>query len=537
MSTMTAHLDSAPRSAFNPWIVAVAVVVPTFMELLDTTIANVALRYIAGGLSAAETDSEWVITSYLAANALILTMSGWLSIRLGRRNYFLISIAVFTIASALCGMATSLPEIILFRALQGLAGGGLQPCSQGVLLDSFPREKQGAAMSVFGMAALTGPVVGPTLGGWLVVNYDWRWIFYINIPIGVLAFVSSYFLVQDPDYLVEQRKKANAQTFRFDVIGLGLLAIAVSCWEILLSKGQEWDWLWDPFGRIQTLVILIVIGVFAFVIREIRTKDPLIDLRVVRERNLAASCVILFCAFGVLYGASIALPQMLQQLFNYDALHAGYILSPGGISSISMLVIMGYLMGRGMDARWPIMLGLLLIAASNYWMAMLNLDVSPWDFIAPRLVLTAGLGLIFSPINVAALLYTPQASRPSAIALISLLRNEGGSVGTSLFQTLVQRREQFHSSRLNDNLDSLNPKVVDFLAVGQDIYHYNGSGASVAHDMALQSLSDLRFQQAASLAYFDVFWLAALLGVALVPLILLMKKSVAQKQNAVTSES
>lgn len=529
MPKISTQVNSTSPLTMNPWIVAVAVVVPTFMELLDTTIANVALRYIAGGLSAAETDSEWVITSYLAANALVLTVSGWLSIRLGRRNYFLISIAVFTIASALCGMATSLPEIILYRALQGLAGGGLQPCSQGVLLDSFPREKQGAAMSVFGMAALTGPVVGPTLGGWLVDNYDWRWIFYINIPIGVLAFASAYFLVKDPDYLVEQRKKANGQTFRLDVIGLGLLAIAVSCWEILLSKGQEWDWLWDPFGRIQVLVVMVAVGVITFVIRELRTKDPLIDLRVIRERNLAAGCVILFCSFGVLYGASIALPQMLQQLFNYDAIHAGYILSPGGISSISMLIAMGYLLGRGVDARWPIMLGLLLMSASNFWMAMLDLGVSPWNLIAPRLVLTAGLGLIFSPINVAALLYTPQESRPSAIALISLLRNEGGSVGTSLFQTLVQRREQFHSSRLNDNLDLLNPHVVDFLSAGRDSFHQAGNGSGLAHDMALQSLSDLRFQQAASLAYFDVFWLAAVLGLVLVPLVLLMKKSVTKK--------
>ncbi|PQO34032.1 DHA2 family efflux MFS transporter permease subunit [Blastopirellula marina] len=524
--------DTEPtRPAINPWIIAVAVVVPTFMELLDTTIANVALRYIAGGLAAAETDSEWVITSYLAANALVLTVSGWLSAHLGRRNYFLISIAVFTFASALCGMATSLTQIIFFRALQGLAGGGLQPSSQGVLLDSFPREKQGAAMALFGIAALTGPVIGPTLGGWLVVNYDWRWIFYINIPIGVIAFVAAYFLVKDPDYLVEQRKKANRQKFRLDYIGLGLLAMAVSCWEILLSKGQEWDWLGDPFGRVQTLVVLLLIGFLAFVIRELRTKDPLIDLRVVRERNLAASCVLLFCAFAVLYGASIALPAMLQQLYSYDALQAGLVLSPGGISSITMLIVMGYLMGKGIDARWPIALGLLLIAVSNFWMSMLNLQVSAWNFIAPRCVLTAGLGLLFSPINVAALLYTPQELRGSAIALISLLRNEGGSVGTSMFQTIVQRREQFHSSRLNDNLDALNPHVESYLATGQELFHRLSGDSSNAHDMALQSLADLRFQQAASLAYFDVYWIAAVLALLLIPLVLLMKKSVAEKDN------
>src|SRR6202166_2339411 len=227
---VSATFEPASPRVFNPWLIALAVVVPTFMEVLDTTIANVALRYIAGGLSAAVIDSEWVLTSYLAANATILPISGWISARLGRRNYFMLSIAVFTIASALCGMATSLGQIILFRVLQGLAGGGLQPSSQGVLLDSFPPEKQGAAMTVFGIAALIGPIVGPTLGGWLVVNYNWRWIFYVNVPVGLLALAAAYFLVHDPDYLKQERAELRRQPLNFDYIGLGLLALAMSCW-------------------------------------------------------------------------------------------------------------------------------------------------------------------------------------------------------------------------------------------------------------------------------------------------------------------
>src|SRR6266436_494245 len=226
MSSVALAVPAVSRRAINPWFVAAAVVVPTFMEVLDTTIANVALRYIAGGLSTAVTDSEWVITSYLAANAIILPISGWLAAHLGRRNYFLLSIAVFTLASALCGMATSLGQIILFRVIQGLAGGGLQPSSQGVLLDSFPPEKQGAAMTMFGIAALIGPIVGPTLGGWLVVNYDWRWIFYVNVPVGVLALVACHFLVEDPDYLKKERAELSRKPFNFDYIGLGLLALA-----------------------------------------------------------------------------------------------------------------------------------------------------------------------------------------------------------------------------------------------------------------------------------------------------------------------
>src|SRR6185437_8656693 len=252
---------------------------PTFMEVLDTTIANVALRYIAGGLSAAVVDSEWVLTSYLAANATILPISGWISARLGRRNYFLLSIPIFTIASALCGMATSLEQIILFRILQGLAGGGLQPSSQGVLLDSFPAEKQGAAQTVFGMAALVAPIVGPTLGGYLTDYYNWRWIFYINIPIGALAFISSYWLLEDPPYLKEERAERLKKPISFDATGLGLLALALSCWEIVLSKGQQWDWFGDPFWRVQTLVFLLVVSVVFLVIRELRIENPVVNFR------------------------------------------------------------------------------------------------------------------------------------------------------------------------------------------------------------------------------------------------------------------
>src|SRR5499427_8435169 len=287
-------LGLVARRAMNPWIIAVAVVIPTFMEVLDTTIANVALRYIAGGLSAAVIDAEWVLTSYLAANATILPISGWISAHLGRRNYFLLSIAVFTIASGLCGMATSLWQIILFRVIQGLAGGGLQPSSQGVLLDSFPPEKQGAAQTLFGIAALVAPVVGPTLGGYLTVQYNWRWIFYINLPVGAAALVMCYFVVQDPDYLKQERAELLRKPLNFDYIGLGLLALVMSCWEIMLSKGQEWDWLGDPFWRIQTLLTLFVLGLGILIFREMRISNPIVNFRPLSERNFAAACIIIF---------------------------------------------------------------------------------------------------------------------------------------------------------------------------------------------------------------------------------------------------
>ena len=287
MSSAALAPTAVSRPVINPWFVAIAVVMPTFMEVLDTTIANVALRYIAGGLSAANVDSEWVLTSYLAANATILPISGWLSAHLGRRRYFLLSIAVFTIASGLCGMATSLEQLILFRVIQGLAGGGLQPSSQGVLLDAFPPEKQGAAQTMFGIAALLAPVVGPTLGGYLTVNYNWRWIFYINLPVGALGFLASYLLVEDPDYLKKERAELRRQPLHFDSIGLGLLALVMTCWEIMLSKGQEWDWYNDPFWRVQTLFILFVVGLGCLIFRELRIANPVVNFRPLGERNFA----------------------------------------------------------------------------------------------------------------------------------------------------------------------------------------------------------------------------------------------------------
>jgi DHA2 family multidrug resistance protein len=524
------------RTAINPWFVAVAVIVPTFMEVLDTTIANVALRYIAGGLSAAVTDSEWVITSYLAANAVILPISGWLSARLGRRNYFMMSIAVFTIASALCGMATSLMQIIVFRVIQGLAGGGLQPSSQAVLLDTFPPEKQGGAQTLFGLAALLAPIVGPTLGGWLVVNYDWRWIFLINIPVGIVALTAAYFLVDDPPYLKQERAKLRGRPLNFDYIGLGLLVIVMASWEIMLSKGQEWDWMGDPFWRVQTLVILFVVGLGFLFVREMRFKNPIVNFRVFGERNLRMACIILSCAFAVLYANSFSLPNMLQALFGYDAYRAGLVLSPSGITSIAALVIAGVMLGRGVDARWLVGVGLIILAASNYWFSVLNLEVSPIQFVWPRMVLTLGLGLIFAPINVAAFKYTPVHLRGAAVGLLALLRNEGGSVGTSMAQTIQERREQFHLSRVGETLNPFNPDTNWFLKQAHSVFLQDTGDSSGSQQMGLQALDNLRQQQAASLAYFDVFYLCAILAVILVPLVFIMKRSVAEKGAHVAAE-
>ena len=443
---------------------------------------------------------------------------------------------MFTIASGLCGMATSLGQIILFRVIQGLAGGGLQPSSQGVLLDAFPPEKQGAAQTMFGVAALLAPVVGPTLGGYLTVTYNWRWIFYINLPVGALAVLICYFLVEDPDYLKQERAELRRRPFQFDYIGLGLLALAVSCWEIMLSKGQEWDWLGDPFWRVQTLLVAFVLGLALLIFREMRIGNPVINFRPLGERNLAASCIIIFSAYGVLYAASTSLPGLLQSLFGYDAYASGLVQSPSGLFSIMALLVVGSVISRGADARWLIAGGLLVMAGGCYWMALMNLYISPWQVVWPRVVTIVGLSMIFAPINVAAFMYTPKHLRGAAVGLLALLRNEGGSVGTSVAQTIQERRLQFHNSRVDDYLDSLNPAVNSYLQQAQAFFYGQTGDAALSHQMALQSLSNLRDQQAASLAYFDVFWMAAALGVGLVLLVPLMKRSVAEKGAHVGGE-
>jgi DHA2 family multidrug resistance protein len=536
MSSAPLSVPTVARAAINPWIVAVAVVIPTFMEVLDTTIANVALNYIAGGLSTANTDAVWVLTSYLAANATILPISGWISARLGRRNYFLLSIAIFTIASALCGMATSLLQIIVFRVLQGLAGGGLQPSSQGVLLDAFPPEKQGAAQTMFGIAALLAPVVGPTLGGYLTVFYEWRWIFYINIPIGALALIMCWFVVDDPPYLKQERASLLSRPLNFDYIGFGLLALVMASWEIMLSKGQEWDWQSDPFWRVQTLAIVFVLGLGFLIFRELRIANPVVNFRPLAERNFAASCIIIFCAFGVLYAATTSLPALLQALFGYDAYVSGLVLSPAGLGSVVVLLIVGTLLGRGFDARWFIGGGLLIMAIGCYWTSLLNLYISPWQVVWPRVVLIIGLSMIFAPLNVAAFKYTPPLLRAAAVGVFALLRNEGGSVGTSMAQTIQQRRLQFHLSRLTDGLDPLNPHVQSFMDQGQAALLQQTGDPAQSQLVTLQQLDNLRQQQAASLAYFDVFWVCAVLSVALILLVFIMKRSVAEKGAHVGAE-
>jgi DHA2 family multidrug resistance protein len=461
-------------------------------------------------------------------------MTGWLSAQLGRRTYFLLSIGVFTLASGLCGMATSLDQLILFRVIQGLAGGGLQPSSQGVLLDAFPREKQGTAMTLFGLAALLAPVVGPTLGGWITDQYSWRWVFLINVPVGLLAFGACFLKLRDPDYLVEERLELRKRPFSFDSIGLSLLVIVMVCWEVVLSKGQEWDWLGDPFWRVQTLLILFSVSLAGLIFWELSHRSPVVNFRPLRERNFVACCLIIFFAYAVLYGASTSLPGLLQSLFGYDALNAGMVMSPAGLFALLAMPAIGLLLGRGTDARWLLAAGLLVMAAGNWWMSQMNLDISPGQIIWPRVLIVLGLSMCFAPANVAAYLYTPLELRGAAVGLLSLLRNEGGSFGTSMAQTLHERRDQFHTLRLGEYLDPFNPALSSFVEQAQGRMDMGDPAA--LQQLAAQAIDILRRQQASALAYFDCFWIFAVVTLALMLVVPLMRPSVAEKGAPISGE-
>ena len=500
---------TAPRPPAGVWLVAVAVVIPTFMEVLDTTIANVALRYIAGGLSAPVSDSEWVITSYLAANAVVLPITGWLSAHLGRRNYFLLSIAVFTLASALCGFATSLGQMIVFRVIQGLAGGGLQPCSQGVLMDSFPQEKQGTAMTLFAVAAIIAPIVGPTLGGWLCVNYDWRWIFLINVPVGVAL----VFLVQA---LIKERGAAARGPRRsVDWAGFGFVALALGCLQIVLDRGQDEDWLGS--GLITALVIASAVGFVLLTWRELNHEDPMVDLRLMRDSGFAATFVMMLMLGFMLFGSTFLIPAFAQQLMGYRAVDAGMVLSPGGLITIALLPLVGRAINK-VDLRVLTAVGLVIGGLSLLLMTQLYLGVTFQRLMWLRVLQSASLPFLFLPINQMAFRDIPPEKTNNASALINLARNFGGSIGIAFASTLLTRRAQFHQSRLVEHLQGLNPAYPDFA-------HQIGGALGAAPDATttLAGIYQEALQQAALLSYLDDFKVLGLIFLALLPLLLLVR--------------
>jgi DHA2 family multidrug resistance protein len=493
------------------------------MEVLDTSIANVALPHIAGSLSVSVHESTWVLTSYLVANAVVLPLTGWLSTVVGRKRFYMSCVVLFTMSSALCGMATSIEQLVLFRVLQGLAGGGLQPSEQAILMDTFPPARRGMAMAVYTLAILVAPVLGPTLGGYITENYSWRWIFYINLPVGVISVFLSSLVLDDPPYLKAQRAARQGRPMRVDYIGLGLLSIGLAALELMLDKGQEHDWFDSPF--IARLAAVAAVALVSVVFWELRHPAPIINLRLFRDRNFAAASVCVFCAFGVLYGSNVLLPQMLQTLMGYSALNAGLVLSPAGFVTMLEMPVIGILLSRGFDARKMIVAGLLTVGVASMWMSGLNLGVSPGMVISPRNFQTLGAGLMFVPLNMIAYAFIPKDQTNNASGLFSLVRNEGSSIGVALTNTLLQRRTQFHQFRFTEHVSPLNPLASRWLTGISGAFHARGGDPALANRQGLRIMYQVVQQQAAAVSYLDMFWLFAMLSFAVIPLAFLMKRS------------
>jgi MFS transporter, DHA2 family, multidrug resistance protein len=515
------------QAPVNHWIVALTVTLATFMEVLDTSIANVALPYISGGLAVGRSQATWVLTSYLVANAIVLPLSGWLMGLFGRKRFYMTCVVLFTVSSAFCGAAPSIELLIFFRVLQGLGGGGLQPSEQGILIDTFPRHQLGMAMALYGVAIVVAPILGPVLGGYISDNYSWRWIFYLNVPIGIVSLVLTHFIVRDPPGMDEEVRANWRRGLKIDYVGLALVSLGLGSLEVLYAKGQEWDWFGDPFWRVQTFFLTMVVGLGAFIIWELRHSDPMINLRLLGERNFLACGLIIYMVFAVLYGGNVATPGMLQELFGYDAFHAGLVLSPPVFFTMGMMAVSGFLLGKKVDARYIIPLGLLCLAGGSYWQAHLDLYASPYTLIAPRCVQMTGVGMLFVPLNNAAYLHLPARQVNNAAGLFNMLRNEGGSLGIAIVEVLVDRRGQFHHLRLAEHVTSLNPAVDRWVQYFAQTRMVRGGVTQAAADQqGMGLLSRMVYNQAREMAYLDPFWVFSIMALAALPLILLMKKAV-----------
>ena len=528
---MSTDAGEAPKvkAPVNHWVVALTVTLATFMEVLDTSIANVALPYIAGGLSVGKSQSTWVLTSYLVANAIVLPLSGWLIGLIGRKRYYMTCVFLFTVSSACCGAAPSIELLIFFRILQGIGGGGLQPSEQGILVDTFPKNQLGMAMAIYGVAVVVAPILGPTLGGYITDNYSWRWIFYINIPVGILSLILTHFIVEDPPGMAERVAATRKQANRIDYVGLSLVLLGLGSLEVIFAKGQEWDWYNDPFWRAQVFMVGAVLGLSAFVIWEIRHPNPIVNIRLLGDRNFFACGAIIYISFAVLYGANVNLPQMLQELFHYDAFRAGLVLSPGAFFTMAMMPVVGFLLGKGVDARMIIPFGLLCLAGASYWMGFYTMDASPYALNLPRCLQMLGVGMLFVPLNNAAYIYLPKDQLNNATGVFNMLRNEGGSFGIAIVTIMVDRRAQFHQSRLAETVTPMNPAYDRWVQVYADDRMIRGGLSRVmAEQQGVGLVQQMVGQQARFWGYLDIYHVFALLALCALPLVFLMKKSVSK---------
>lgn len=507
------------RPKTNPWLIAAVVALAALMEFLDTSIANVALPYIAGNLGASNDESTWVLTSYLASNAIVLPMAGWFAGFFGRKRFFLLCLVVFTVSSLLCGIAPNLGAIIIFRALQGAGGGGLQPMAQAILADTFPPQQRGLAFAVFGVVAVVAPTVGPTLGGWITDNYSWRWIFFINLPIGILAIFLIYLLIEDPPWA----KSGAAGIAKFDYLGVGLLALGVAALQVLLDKGQEDDWFGSRF--IVTLMIVAAVSLVTLFFWEWFHKTPVVDVRLFRDFNFLSANIMIFI-FGIaLFASLVMVPQYLQTLVGYTSTLAGLVLSGGGLLTLFAMPVVGILTSK-VQARYLIAFGWLCLCLAMYYSTqLLDLQISFRTASLMRVVQVVGIGFLFVPITLVSYIGMPPEKSNAIAGLLNFMRNIGSSIGTSMVTTLIARRAQVHQAYLVSHVTPGNLTLQQAITALAQRLNVAGLESSLAQRQAVGRIYRETIAQATTLAYIDTFSILAVVAAIMFVLSFFLKKN------------
>jgi len=506
-------MTSEPRH-INPWIVAIAVMFGTFMEVLDTTVVNVSLPHIAATMSATIDEATWVLTSYLVANAIILPMTGWLASTFGRKRLLMISVTGFTISSFLCGIAPNLGSLIAFRILQGATGGALQPLSQAILLESFQPHERGKAMGFWGLGIVVAPILGPVVGGWLTETYSWRWVFYINLPVGIASIVMTQLFIFDPSYLRRQVEKV-------DYWGIGMLVVGIGSLQYVLDKGQEADWFASK--SILTLSILSGVTLVALLIHEWTTDHPIIDLRVFKERSYATGVFLMTMLGFVLYGSMVLLPVMLQTVLGYPAIAAGIAMAPRGIGSLVMMPIVGMLTSK-VDVRKLLAIGFTVAGVTLIWLGQLNLQAGYWDIFWPQLLQGTGMALTFVPLTTVSMQAISPERMGNATSLFNLMRNIGGSVGIAVTGTLLVRQRQTVAAVLGERVTAYDPESQAMLAQLKAAFMARGVDAVTATERAYGALHGILIQQASMVSFVWLFQLLGMIFLLLLPLILIMRR-------------
>ncbi len=507
------------KPKFNPWIVALTVTMATFMEVLDTSIANVALPHIAGGLAATPDEATWVLTSYLVSNAVILPLSGWLSTIMGRKRFYMTCVAIFTASSFLCGLAPSLGALVLFRILQGLGGGGLATSEQAILADTFSLEKRGMAFAVYGMAIVLAPAIGPTMGGWITDNFSWRWIFYINVPVGLLSLYLTNKIVEDPPYIEEERRRVLRNPI--DYRGIALVFFGIGCLQYVLDKGQEDDWFASRL--ITTLLVTGVVCLVLFVWNEWKHDNPVVDVRMLRHRNFATAAFFMFVLGAVLYGTTVLIPQFLEGLMGYTAENAGKALSLGAFLLMFMMPVVGRLVTK-VDPRFLIAGGFTSVSLALLHMTILNLGIDFHTAVMMRVYQTVGMAFIFIPISTMAYIGIPRHKSNQVAGINNLMRNLGGSVGISMLSTFLIRLGQKHRVTLVAHATNGDPAFTQRVAGLTQAFTSQGFAPNQARSQALAVLDRTIDVQSATLAYVDIISVMAVATLCLVPFVVLMRR-------------